>query len=233
MKKLKIQIVKLGKQRYNALFEKLQKYKSDIFDIDIYESKLPNADFGWGYTFNTLFDILNKSFDKNNYDLCMGFIDYQIEGNLYGKCLDNEHKIFVISFYEGIEILKSENINPFNFMIGAIYRFLCNSIIGETVVHDETRGCLFDMLGNKWDIVYGATSPIICTECENKLKSHTIPSDFIQLLNKELKRIRKAKYYIVTDFINRHPYLSLFIATISGIIINIVSNGLYDLLQGL
>ena len=84
----------------------------------------------------------------------MGFIDYQIEDNLYGKCLDNHHKIYVISFYQGVEILKSENINPFNFMLGSIYRFLCNSIIDETIVHDETRGCLFDMLGNKWDIIY-------------------------------------------------------------------------------
>ena len=34
MNKLKIQIVKLGKQRYTLLFEKLQRYKSNMFEID-------------------------------------------------------------------------------------------------------------------------------------------------------------------------------------------------------
>lgn len=112
-----------------------------------------------------------------------------------------------------------------------LYRFLCNSVINKTIAHDETKGCLFDMLGNKWDVVYGATSPIICTECENRLKSHTLPSDFIQVLNKELKKIRKAKYYVITDFIIRHPYLPLLVATASGIIISLISNALYDCLK--
>ena len=80
----------------------------------------------------------------------------------------------------------------------------------------------------KRQIIYGATSPIICTECENKLKSHTIPSDFMFTLNKELKKIRKSRYYVITDFINGHPYFSLIIAAISGILVSMVANGLYD-----
>ena len=84
--------------------------------------------------------------------------------------------------------------------------------------HDETRGCLFDMNGIKTDIIYSCHKPIICPNCVERIKHDKVSNEAIETAQKEIKKIRKALYYRITDFIRRHPLLSLLISAIIAIV---------------
>jgi len=161
--------------------------------------------------------------------MCIGFIDYPIENNYFGRNLLDE-KVFVVSFYQVAEILQSQNIDIFNFMLSTIYRYLTRNIVGKRIAHDETRGCVFDMCGNKNDIIYSCQKLMLCNECENIIKSSEVPENFIKLLKNEIKYIRKQRYYQIIDFIKRHPLFSIFIGAMSTIILSFFATVLYNLI---
>ena len=160
--------------------------------------------------------------------MCVGFVDTVIEGNYFGKrILDNN--VYIISFYEVDKILKAEQINLTNFAITVIYRYITRYIItGKMLVHDETKGCIFDMCGDKNDVIYFSQKPILCDECLSKLKQYKVSDEYIKVLKKELSKIRKSKYYVISDFIKYHPYISLSIGVLGSLLINIISNLIYD-----
>lgn len=231
MKKTKIKIVKLGFQRHNYLFQRLKKYNSKLFDVDIYEKSLPSCDYNWGYSFSALENLLCNDFNSDEYDMCIGFIDAEIECNYFGKRL-KDHNIYVISFYQVDEILSLYNIDIFTYMLATIYRYMTRyKLKGEYLTHDETKGCLFDMCGNKHDIIYSCDKPIICNECNAKISQCGIQSEYISMLKKEIRRIKKSSYYTVVGFIKKHPYLSLTIGVGSTIFFNILSNILFELIK--
>jgi len=225
MKKTKIKIVKLGTQRHEYLYEQLKKYKSNLFEIQIFEkSGLPKMDCGWGYSFNALSNLLVPDFDNTTHDMCIGFIDHSIQDNLYGKCLDNNGKVYIRSFFQAAEFLQSKNIDVFNYMLKSIYRDLTRYIVGRGIGHHDTRGCLFDYCGNKEDITVSTQNLIICSECESKIKSKEIPENYLRNLKNEIKRVKKQRYYRILDFIKRYPILSILIGVGSSFLINILAN---------
>lgn len=233
MKKVKIKIIKLGKQKHEELFYRLEKYQSELFSVDIFEKSRPNCDYEWGYTFKTLERLLTEGYDSSTYDMCIGFTDTIIEQNYYGKRLKGNN-IYIISFYQVADLLKEENIDVFNFMLATIYRYVTRyNLNGKYLTHDETKGCLFDMCGDKTDIIYLTTAPFICEECMVKLKTCGVHMKYIQILEKEIKHIHKAHYYKIVDFIRAYPYLSLGIGIITTIIINIVSNFMFEYIKNL
>ncbi len=62
MDKIKVKVIKLGKQSHEDLFKRLKKYNSRIFETEIYEMSRPKCDYEWGYTFETLERLLNSNF---------------------------------------------------------------------------------------------------------------------------------------------------------------------------
>lgn len=224
MDKVKIKIVKLGKQKHEYIFKKLQKYRTKIFSVDIFEQSRPECDYDWGYSFQTLETILTKDFDNNKYDMCIGFVDTIIENNFFAKRL-RDHNIYVISFFEADELLKAENIDLFNYVLSTMYRYITRfKLNGKYLTHHETKGCLFDHCGNKQDIIYSSNRPILCTDCVSKIKQTAIESEYLTALSKEIKRIRKTNYYYLSDFIKKHPYISILIGLVSSFIVNILSD---------
>src|SRR5208282_325017 len=85
--------------------------------------------------------------------------------------------------------------------------------------HDETRGCLFDMNGIKTDLVASCDKPIICDECQERLKKEKVSNILIESTQKEIKRIRKDLYYRALDFVRKHPIWSLALSSIFALII--------------
>lgn len=232
MKKIKIKLVRLGKQKHEDVFKKLKKYKSSIFEVEIYRKDLPKCDYNWGYSFKILKELLNAE-NNSDYDMCIGFIDTIIENNYFGKRLD-EYNTYIISFYEVDEILKKENINIFNYILVTMYRYITRyklRISGEQLVHDETRGCIFDMCGDKINVIYSCKEPIICNECRSKIDKYGCDEEYMKNLEKELKKIKKTVYYRISDFIKKKPILSLIIGILSSIGLNIFSCLLYDFIK--
>ncbi|WP_294350554.1 hypothetical protein [uncultured Clostridium sp.] len=232
MKKIKIKLVQLGKQQHEDVFEKLKNYKSSIFEVEIYRKNLPECDYEWGYRFHTLKELLNAE-NNSDYDMCIGFIDTIIENNYFGKRLD-EYKTYIISFYEVDEILQKENIDIFNYILLTMYKYITRyklRISGEKLVHDETRGCIFDMCGDKRNVIYSCNKPIICNECRSKIYKYDCDEEYIKNLEKELKKIKKTVYYRISDFIKKEPILSLIIGIVSSIVLNLVSCAIYDFIK--
>ena len=233
MKKIKIKIVKLGYQKNNISLEKLKKYKSKIFEIETFEQNLPMCDYEWGYSFDTLTELLTTNFDESHFNMCIGFVDTMIENNFFGKKLKDDN-ISVVSFYQVEKILSDNNIDIFNFILSMIYRHVTRYVVvGKSLSHSATRSCLFDMCGNKNDVIYCSSQPVICNECESKIKNVQMPDNYLIVLKKELRRIRKHKYHVLVEFIQKHPYFSLFIGFISSIVIGLITNFIFALLMNI
>lgn len=116
------------------------------------------------------------------------------------------------------DFLKDENIPLENVVYRILYAYsLAYKSSGDRVssyddtpgfTHDETKGCLFDMNGLKTDLIESCDKPIICNDCEHKLSTRKVPTNLIETVKKELRGIRKARYYRWADFIKSHPILS-------------------------
>ena len=192
---------------------------------------MPQSDF-WGYSDETLSE-LTKHPENADYTMC--FIDYPLQGNFFVRRLSD--KIGVATFFETSNIFNEANVDLRNYILLILYKAVVLSKIGTTPevireqFHDETRGCLFDMCGLKEDIIVGATNPKICFDCEAVLRKTLLDAEFLGVLDRELKRIKKPLYFRITDWIKKHPILSLLIAVSSTILLNLIASLIYELLR--
>jgi len=235
MNKLRIEIVQLGKSKFNNEWKFLSKLRdkndSKIFEIvDIKSISLPNTDNFWGYSDSVLSDLVKRS---NSIDLTICFIDYPLEGNYFLRRLRDN--VAVATFYETSEIFANANVSLNNYILLFIYisctLYLLDIDDIECSFHDETRGCLFDTCGIKEDIIVSATNPQLCYECEAYLRKSPLPIDYIEQLKKEIKHIKKLLYFRMLDWIKLHPILSIVITTTFTILIGLLTSALYDLIR--
>ena len=240
MERVKFAIIQLGESKYKDEWNFLKKLKarekSKLFEItSISRVSLPQSDF-WGYADATLSNLVKHS---ENADYTMCFIDYPLEGNFFVRRLSE--KIGVATFYQTSNIFNASNVDLKNYIQLILYKSVAlsklnikhDAISVLKQFHDETRGCLFDMCGLKEDIIIGATNPKICYECEAKLRSTLLDADFLDVLDKELKRIKKPVYFRITDWIKKHPILTLAVAVGSTLLLSLIAMIIYDAILGL
>ena len=239
MKKYKMRICLLGYQRHMHEIKKLEKYSSELFTIEdwLMIASLPsdNTGLAWGYSDRVISSILKESrIDNSNYDLCMCFIDAPIEGNFFSREIkDYDDKTVVCSFFGVEEILKSENVDFFNYIHGSIiYRIVLiaafQSIDEHGHTHYDTRNCLFDMCGRKSDLTLKCSAPQLCPECISKIGSQAVDADFFPCLKKEFASFKKPLFHRILNFVKRRPIVSLLITIGSSVIFNLLSSLLYD-----
>lgn len=233
---ISIHIVLLGTQLHISTIRKLDTYHSDLFRIKSTSSiaTLPDTDLhDWSYSKQ----VISSWFTPNpGADITIAIIENKIEGNYFARRLTD--KSIVLSFYQAEAILRDANIDLFNYLLVIIYKTitlyqLANNKIAENsseFIHDETRSCIFDMAGNKYDLVYSTSNACLCQQCEAHLGQRSLPSNYISILKKELKKIRKSKYIRLLDFIKQKPIVSLIITAIFSIILNILSCYIFELL---
>jgi hypothetical protein len=144
------------------------------------------------------------------------------------------------------EILEDKNIP----LVNVIYRLLYAYTIlykrsGDRIpdfgeapgfTHDETRGCLFDMNGIKVDLVASCHKPIICDECRERLRQERVSNEIIEKAQREILKIRSDRYYILLDFLKKHPIWSIVISSIYAIILgvsaSVMASFIYDWIRG-
>jgi len=109
------------------------------------------------------------------------------------------------------------------------YKILNNLVSNEVYdfVHKDTGGCLFDLNGDKNDIIYNTERPIICEEC----KSKSISQGFIKSIQDELKKIDKPWIKSIEIFIKKYPLASVITTFISATVINIISNIIWEAIR--
>ena len=240
---INIKLIVIGHSDRIVNFDLIKKYKSKFFkflDIErIYNLPNPKKNDGYldiVYSKNEIQAIMK---DIEFEGLCIAIMNYGFDDYFY------LHRVGVnkvcISIYELENILKKRNITIENFIIKNIYEIfifykilknLTNSTEIYKVIHNDTRGCLFDMNGDKRDIVYNTEKPIICDECKGKISGKSIPKNFLEDIQKELFKIDKPFLKKIEKFISIYPLFSILITFIFSTIINLFSNWIWELMNG-
>jgi hypothetical protein len=145
-----------------------------------------------------------------------------------------------MTFYEMADMLNLSNIPIENLVYRLLYSYTLiykrhgNRIPSRdevtTFTHDETRGCLFDMNGIKGDIVYSTNQPIVCDECVQRLTSERVPTNTINKVKEEIKRIKKGTYYRIADLVKKYPIWTLIMSTFSALILGTLGSLLATIL---
>lgn len=232
--KNKVALIRLGHAQHLVDFQYIRKWKSDLFSITGLHclEHLPNSDVKDGYI-DVKYSVQQlRSFVScpEDCDYAVAIMPYRLTDNFYMHRIGA--KCAVISLYGIPEILKDDNISVEHFIIKQLYeicaiRHLMNDISSDDVyqfVHMDTRGCLFDMNGERSDILYNTEQPILCDECKGKFKSKQVELEIISQFEKELKRIKKPLLLRIERWIKHYPLFALLISALTAITLNIIAN---------
>ena len=238
---IRVRIITIGDIYSELNTARLKEWKSDLFEFcDIIKHDLQHqTDLAWGYSDSLLEKILPKPADfLTNADLSFFVFDVPLEDNYFSRIISGNRVL--ISYYEIKDFLTQENIPLENFILKLAYSYVLlymTDPIGLSmekeilIAHDLRRGCLYDMCGNKKEIVYSTVVPSICNHCKDYLSSNGISDAQIRTASKELKHIRRSAYYSIVAFLKKHPILSIIISGGTAFILNMISDRIYDLLN--
>ena len=232
--KYKVALIRLGHAQHFVDFQYIRKWKSRLFSITGLQcfEHLPNSNIEDGYldVKYSVEQLQSLVSCPDNCDYAVAIMPYRLTDNFYMHRIGA--KCAVISLYGIPEILKEDNISVEHFIIKQLYeicaiRHLMTDISSDDVyqfVHMDTRGCLFDMNGDRSDIIYNTEQPILCDECKGKFKSKQVELEIISQFEKELKRIKKPLLLRLERWIKHYPLLALFLSALTAITLNIIAN---------
>ena len=234
MQPIRVSLVPLGNLKYPVRIAELEALSSQILYIRHGASvgHLPDSDgHDWDYPDEQLLRVLSA---ETNSDFTLGVINAPLEDNYYLRRLSD--KVAVLSLHEMAEIVRLSDFTVEQYILRNTYElavlFAANGKLIPTDyvtwAHDETRGCLFDMNASKPDIVFSLHQPILCPACRTRLSAKQVPPDFLPILDRELKNIRKPLYARITEWVKRHPVYALVITAISGIALNIIASVIFE-----
>ena len=233
MSRIKIKMITIGHMPLGLQLNKVRKWESEIFQVDQaienYALRCDSDGDDWEFSDDLVCEQLP---DLPGYDLTIAVVNVPLQGNWYARRLGNNRVAF--TFYEIRNILEHSNIPLENVIYRILYAYsLVFLRSGRTIpdygaqpgyTHDETRGCLFDMNGIKTDLVASCHKPIVCDECEERLKQNRVSGSIIASAKKEIRKIKKGLYYRIVDSIKKHPIIALLISALAALSIGIASS---------
>lgn len=241
MSKVKIKLVTIGHLPIDFQAKKIIRWKSSIFEIvggvDKFSLRCDSDSSDWEFSDELVKSQLPEKFDA---DFMIAIVNVPIQDNWYSRRLGNNQ--IVLTFYQIREILEYNNIPIENVIYRLLYAYtLLYKRSGDKVpdfgeapgfTHDETRGCLFDMNGIKTDLVASCDKPIICDECQERLKREKVSSILIESTQNEIKHIRKDLYYRAWGFVRKHPIWSFALSSIFALAIgtggSVIASFIYE-----
>lgn len=242
-----IRLVTIGQFGHELDVNKIISWESVLFKVIDHQQfdialvpDLPNwgcSDKNLNSNFPTPENLRNVSTAHKEVPMNVFVVDVPLEYNYYSRILANN--CVVVTYYQIREILYKENIPLENFMLRLLYAYSFIYLAKQGThmsMSDEARfaharkGCLFDMCGIKAEVADSSVSPKLCSKCEDKLKGK-VSTQVIKEVRKELTRIRKDFYYKVLSFLKGHPYYSMTISVLAGILINLISNAIFELVH--
>ena len=234
MNKIRFAIVKIGNIQHLSNLRKIKSWRSKLFEVNSLYSleNLPQCNFEDGYLDmkyckEEMVDMISCPDDC---DLAVGIMPYRFVDNFYMHRVTN--KTAVISLYGIKDILDENNISVDHFILKQLYelcviKHILPDISDDSIydiIHFDTRGCLFDMNGDRKDILYNTESPVLCSACRAKLKSRQLQLDVIKTLDRELKKLRKPVAMRVELWIKRYPFVSLLLSALVTILLSVAAN---------
>jgi hypothetical protein len=229
----KIKIVVLGYSPPTFDVRALTAWKSQVFSIDpAIETFQLNQDGqgpDWEYTDQQLAGQLKRPADC---DLLVIFLKVKLEDNWYARRLDDNRVLF--TFYELDQILQLFRLPLQNLALRVLYAMtLVYKRYGDRIpplseptnfAHDETRGCLFYMNASKIDVIHSLDRPRLCDHCVSQLKQSRVSNETLDVVAKELRRIRKPLADRIVTFVRDHTMWSIFIYVISALMLGTVAS---------
>lgn len=237
---IKIKLIIIGHSDRVVNFDLIKKYKSKFFNFSDIEriNNLPNPEKDDGYLdiVYTKAEIRTVMNDIKFDGLCIAIMNYGFDDNFYMHRVGN-NKV-CISIFELESILSEKKISIENFIIKNAYEIfifnqlrILNDEDENKFVHSDTRGCLFDLNGDKRDIIYNTEKPIICDECKGKISKKSIPKNFLEDIQGELLKIDKPIIKKIENFISKYPLFSVLVTFIFSTFINLFSNWLWEIIK--
>ncbi|KAE8175604.1 hypothetical protein [Photobacterium carnosum] len=240
MNKLKIKIASLG--ALPSTFDRtiLENISSGVFSIngriESYEFHNDSDLEDWGYSDALLNKITPKRGDS---DFLVVLTSVPLEDNYYTRRIGDN--IIVFTFHDVASFLKFENIPLENVVKRLIYAYSLvylsnNNIIPNSheiinFTHDDTRGCIFDMNGIKEDIIHSCHKPKLCSGCSERLIEGSVSVDTINQTKKEINKIRKTQFYIITDWVKVNPKLSILLSSLWAILLGVSGSLIANMLS--
>jgi hypothetical protein len=241
MKKIQIKIILIGHLRHSLNLRKIKQFQSRFFEINEIEKisnlPAPKKDDGFLNIEYSREEIKSLLDSVNSAKLVIGIINYRFNDNFYMHRTGNNK--LCISIADIDSLLLENNISLENFIMKNIFEVIVlkntlGTITSDDIynlAHQDTRGCLFDLNGDKYDVIFNTEKPIICDSCKAFINSKSLPQNFIKNIERELKKIKKPIICTIELFIKKYPLFSVLLALLTSIIINIMSNIIWELLK--
>jgi hypothetical protein len=233
MDKVKIKLVTIGHLPLHLNFKEVSAWNSEVFElfggVDNFDLRCDSDGPGWEFSDKLLKEQLPP---HTGADFLLAIVNVPIEANWYSRRLGNNQIVFTFSQIK--EFLTCENIPLENAILRVLYAYTLlyrrsgNRVPGfgeaPSFTHDETRGCLFDMNGIKSDLVESCNKPVVCGDCEERLRNERVSNQTIKAVQKEIKKIRKHLYYRAFDFVKAKPVIALVISSIFAIVLGVAGS---------
>jgi hypothetical protein len=88
------------------------------------------------------------------------------------------------------------------------------------------------MNGIKSDLVESCNKPLVCGECEERLRNERVSTQTIKTVQKEIRKIRKHLYYRAFDFVKAKPVIALVVSSVFAFLLGVtgslVASYIYD-----
>lgn len=241
MDKIKIKLVTIGHLPLRLNLTRASAWKSDIFElvgeIENFALRCDSDSENWIFS-----DALLKAQlpAHKGADFLIAIVNVPIENNWYSRRIGDNQIVFTFSQIK--EFLDWENIPLENAVLRVLYAYtLLYRRSGNRIpsfneapsfTHDETRGCLFDMNGIKSDLVESCNKPVVCAECEERLKNERVSTQTIKMVQGEICKIRKNIYHQALDFVKAEPLIALAISSAFAILLggigSLIASFVYD-----
>lgn len=244
MNKARIKLVTIGHLPLHLNLKVVAAWKSEVFElvgeVENYALRCDSDSDGWVFSDSLLKAQLPTHAGA---DFLVAIVNVPIEDNWYSRRLGDNQIVFTFSQIR--DYLAWENIPQENAILRVLYAYTLlyrragNKIpgMGEApgFTHDETRGCLFDMNGVKSDLVESCNKPVVCGECQERLRNERVSDQVIKTVQKEIGRIRKHLYYRAFDFVKAKPVAALLISSIFAIMLGVtgslIASYIYDAIK--
>jgi len=88
------------------------------------------------------------------------------------------------------------------------------------------------MNGIKSDLIESCNRPIVCGECEERLRNERVSNQTIKTVQQEIRKIRKHLYDRAFDFVKAKPVIALAISSVFAIFLgaagSLIASFVYD-----
>ena len=241
MPKTKIQIVILGSLPPGCSRQALLEWKSNLFEISpeipTFQLNQNATGHDWEYTDQQIEGFLRQTFDC---DILLIVVRVRLQDNWYLRRLSYNRLLF--TFFELDQILHFHNIPLNNIILRVLYagvliylrcaKQIPPSSEGTLYAHDETRGCLFDMNPNKWDVIQSLHQPSLCESCVAQHREAQVSEEQLRLAAKELKNIKRPLVDQIVRFVKAHTACSIIVSLIVALLIGTASSLIAIYLNG-